>query len=121
MKVSLGRDHVPDVVEIDEYDLWDLDYTLAHIIHPALVKLKNTAHGWFLVDNKDVPSRLRDDGTPDSIEAYTERKWNWVMDEMIWSFEQVLSQKAETDKRTRENRIKHGLILFGKYYRCLWN
>jgi hypothetical protein len=32
-------------VKIHNYDVWSLDHTLAHIIHPALVKLKDCKQG----------------------------------------------------------------------------
>ena len=80
-------------VRIDNYDVWSADHTLALIIHPILIKLKNTKHGSPLVDDEDVPEHLRSTSAPpkenewdtdDNLEA----RWNWVLDEMIWTFEQ---------------------------------
>jgi hypothetical protein len=58
-------------------------------------------------------------------------KWNTIVDEMIWSFEQVLDDESDekfwTDGidwdglRAHNKRIDKGLALFGKYYRNLWD
>jgi hypothetical protein len=82
-------------VRVDYYDVWSADHTLAMIIAPTLKKLKEVQHGYPHVDNDDVPEELRFtltdkeklewDGTVDSKH---EARWNWVLDEMIWAFEQ---------------------------------
>ena len=64
-------------VRIDKWDTWSMDHTLAHVIHPMLVQLKATNHGY--------PSGL------------TEKKWDDIMDEMIWAFEQKLRDDWEGD------------------------
>ena len=64
-------------VRIDKYDTWSMDHTLAHVIHPMLVQLKATNNGY--------PSGL------------TEKKWDDIMDEMIWAFEQKLRDNWEGD------------------------
>ena len=64
-------------VRIDKCDTWSMDHTLAHVIHPMLVQLKATNHGY--------PSGL------------TEKKWDGIMDEMIWAFEQKLRDNWEGD------------------------
>lgn len=85
-------------VQIDNYDTWSLDHTLAHIIYPALLQLKAVKHG--------VPSQLVDDvGGEDwsqqqSFDFYKEshdaafeeacKRWDIILDKMIWSFEQLL-------------------------------
>ena len=82
-------------VHIDYYDIWSADHTLAMIIAPTLKKLKEHQHGYPHVDNEDVPEhlqitkedreKLEHDGTVDSKH---EARWNYVLDEMIWAFEQ---------------------------------
>jgi hypothetical protein len=82
-------------VRVDNYDVWGADHTLAMIIAPTLKKLKEIKHGYPHVDNEDVPEELRFtlsekeeyewDGT---VDAKHEARWNWVLDEMIWAFEQ---------------------------------
>jgi len=84
-------------VRIDYYDTWSADHTLAQIIVPVLKDLKAKKHGSPFVDNEDVPEHLRstaarpltseeeENGTPDEL---FHARWEWVMDEMIWAFEQ---------------------------------
>lgn len=80
-------------IRIDYHDVWSADHTLAMIIAPTLKKLKEVKHGCPHVDNEDVPEGIRNkkedaerfDGTTD---ADWEARWNWVLDEMIWTFEQ---------------------------------
>ena len=59
MKVSIGRypkngNDQKVKVQIDKWDTWNMDCTLAHIIHPMLVQLKATKHGAPNVDDCDV-------------------------------------------------------------------
>ena len=46
-------------VRIDNYDVWNMDVTLAQIILPMLKRLKEVKHGAPKVDNEDVPEHLR--------------------------------------------------------------
>lgn len=79
-------------VHIDNYDVWSADHTLAMIIHPVLVKLKEQKHGSPCVDDEDVPEHLRankKDHSDMSEEDLTiHERWTWVLDEMIWTFGQ---------------------------------
>ena len=100
MKVHIGRypkDYSKERkidVRIDDYDVWGLDHTLAYIIHPALLKLKEVKHGAPGVEDEDVPEELRSTNAPpktndwDTDENFFAR-WDWVLDEMIWAFGQV--------------------------------
>lgn len=82
-------------VHVDYYDVWGADHTLGIIIAPVLKKLKEHKHGYPHVDNDDVPEelhfskedkeKLEHDGT---VDAKHEARWEWVLDEMIWAFEQ---------------------------------
>jgi hypothetical protein len=82
-------------VHVDNYDVWGADHTLGMIIAPTLKKLKEIKQGYPHVDNEDVPEELRFtlsekekrewDGT---VDAKHEARWEWVLDEMIWAFEQ---------------------------------
>ena len=46
-------------VHIDHWDTWSMDHTLAPIILPMLIQLKETKHGAPHVDDKDVPKELQ--------------------------------------------------------------
>lgn len=80
-------------VRIDKYDTWNIDSTLAVIILPMLKQLKVTKHGAPLVAIKDVPKELRPTIAPTNDNGYVDdthfQRWDWVLDEMIWAFEQL--------------------------------
>lgn len=119
-------------VKIDYWDVWNMDYTLSHIILPMLKLLKECQHGCPVTDGSDVPEHL---SPPSTFETDFEKgkvddkntdRWNYILDEMIWSFESILNddmydyQDANECKKHNE-RISNGLKLFGKYYRGLWD
>ena len=81
-----------EYVKIDRYDTWSMDYTLAPIILPMLKQLQKTKHGSPGVDDEDVPEELKSTSAPpkenewDTDENWFKR-WDWVLDEMIFAFE----------------------------------
>ena len=81
-------------IHIDDYDVWDASYTMALIIHPILVKLKEDKQGIPFVDNEDVPEELRDE------KDYGEKKWDYVLDEMIFAFEKLSMADWEDEFRS---------------------
>jgi len=99
-------------VRIDKYDTWSMDHTLANIILPMLKQLQATKHGSPMVDIEDVPEELRitgyDDGSSqfrlkfEDDEQYqkeswdiTHRRWEWVLNEMIFAFEHLIDDTWE--------------------------
>ena len=82
-----------EYVKIDRYDTWSMDHTLAPIILPMLKQLQKTKHGSPSVDDEDVPEGLGLRSTEavakenewDTDENWFKR-WDWVMDEMIFAF-----------------------------------
>ena len=113
-------------VEIEPHDVWSLDWTLAQIIHPALVMLKQQKNGAPWVDPMDVPEELRP--TPEELANYeedarTDELWfdrfDYILDEMIWAFDQI-KQDVNIHSKSDAARINNALRLFGKYYQSLW-
>ena len=108
-------------IRIDRYDGWSADYTLALVILPVLQELQHQKHGAPHVDDDDVPEELKSTSAPpkkndwDTDENWFKR-WDYVLAEMIWAFESVIN---DDDKDSY--RQQNGLILFGKYYRSLWD
>lgn len=101
-------------IRIDPSDTWGMDHTLGMIILPMLKQLKATKHGSQWVDDEDVPHlvkkktkkssdsvrrnvRALDMGEEEDQHADVHVRWEWVLDEMIWAFEQV---NAEDDGRS---------------------
>ena len=105
-------------IRIDDYDIWSMDETLALIILPMLKKLKEHNYGSSTVDNEDVSEDLRIDG--DDLHP---KRWDYVLDEMIWAFERKVENDYLYDEsyKERQKRMNNGFRLFGKYYEALWN
>ena len=112
MKVKMGQPShkgQSTKINIDDWDTWDMDVTLAKIIHPMLIQLKKQNDATPTVHNQDVPAKLRktDENSMD--------RWNWVLDEIIYAF-----SRCKTGEDTPDPREANGLRLFGVYYRALW-
>jgi len=90
-------------VHIDNYDVWGMDHTLSLIIYPMLVKLKSQKHGYGWVHDEDVPKELRSTqpGARDGLtndhdwDNNAERRYEWLLDELIWTFEQLANDGNE--------------------------
>jgi hypothetical protein len=143
-------------VKIDFWDTWSMDHTLADIILPMLKQLQETKHGAPYTDDEDVPEYLRSHmAQPKENEWDTDSlhfmRWDWILAEMIWAFEQKVDDEADSkffdrsecadekfpwnddgqyvskvkyDKEGHEkwqNRKRNGFRLFGKYYENLWD
>ena len=139
-------------VKIDRWDTWSMDHTLAPIILPMLKQLKETKHGAPWVAVEDVPRELRP--TKKEVLKYNAegstdpnffKRWDWVMDEMIWAFEQKCLDNWEEQyygkwvedssktfggyhinaddegRKAHQERMSNGFRLFGKYYENLWD
>jgi hypothetical protein len=88
-------------VRIDRYDIWSMDHTIAHIIHPMLVQLKADKYGGPWVDDEDVPEELRSTSAPPKengwdIDDNHFKRWDYVLERMTWSFEQIIRKDRET-------------------------
>jgi hypothetical protein len=94
--------HPPiNYIRIDRYDTWSMDHTLSDIILPMLRQLQETKHGAPFVDDEDVPEHLHSTAAePKENEWDTDSnhflRWDWVIAEMIWTFEQKVADDAES-------------------------
>ena len=140
-------------VRIDKYDTWGMDHTLSYMIVPMLRQLQATKQGAPMVDDGDVPEHLKASAAePKENEWDTDSnhflRWDWVLGEMIWAFEQKLADDTgdsqfythaepipgedfmDTVSRMKVDdvglrkwhaRKANGFRLFGKYYEALWD
>lgn len=140
-------------IKIDPYDTWNVDDTLSMIVAPMLRQLKNTKHSCARVDDDDVPENLKSTSAPPikhewDIDDNWEARWDYVLDEMIWAFENHDSRidserqffdhsdvvdgdditdqigKIKYDRAGHEawnSRKQNGFRLFGKYFTSLWS
>ena len=98
-------------VEIDPWDTWNMDHTLALIVLPMLKQLKEKQHGAGSVDDKDVPKELRSTSAePKENEWDTDSnhfaRWEWVMDEMIFAFTSKVDDSWEDQFQSGEHDIR---------------
>jgi hypothetical protein len=157
IRVVLDFIHPPiKYVKIDRWDTWSMDHTLAHIILPMLKQLDKEKHGAPYTDDEDVPEYLRSHmAQPKENEWDTDSlhfmRWNWILAEMIWAFEQEIRDddeaeffdhsecgdekfpwdkdgqyisKVKVDREgleAHQKRKANGFRLFGKYYQNLWD
>ena len=147
-------------IKIDPWDAWSLEHTLSPIILPILKQLKKAKHGAPFIADEDVPPKLRanrgvykGNADPalhrieDDVDSKFFKRFDYILDEMIWTFEQLSMDdhegkfydhtearkekdfnksvcKVKVDRvglRKHNERIDNGLRLFGKYYRALWD
>ena len=103
MKVNIGpynEDESEDFerqidIHIDDYDVWGLDHTLSLIILPCLKKLKEKKQGSPYIDMEDVPEELRQKDEDSEEYPSIHDRWGWVMNQMIWSFENIINPQDD--------------------------
>ena len=122
-------------VRIDEYDTWSMDHTLSLIIYPMLVQLKEKKHGSPYVKDEDVPENIRSSAAnpktdENDLDEYHHERWTWVLDQMIWSFNELSNDNPNEpvfDKVNNEGyqaygvKMNNGFRLFGAYFQGLWD
>jgi hypothetical protein len=86
-------------VKIHDYDVWGLDNTLAHIILPALILLKEQKHGTPHTDRDDAPADAIYNDKHDDEDGYNDgfsiKRWEYIMDEMMHAFACELDEDWE--------------------------
>lgn len=123
-----GHDQVVKV-RIDYYDTWSLDHTLAQIIYPGLVQLRDVKHGCFVVDNEDLPEELRAPEGSDVFDMHfelMEKQTNWLFDEMIFAFRARAAQDDDDlePKHPMElyrETVDNPLSMFDKDFVAPWS
>ena len=138
MKVNIGEfpndPKKPRKIEvrIDPWDTWNLDHTLACIIYPALLQIRENKHGIPGVFVWDAEGNERPEGEAQAA-------WLEVLDKMIFSFKEIRDGKpgkseALKSKKKGPNgeeaprpaldayqaKIDEGLRLFAQYFEALW-
>lgn len=155
MKIDLPHpeeiDSVGKQIVIHPWDTWNVDITLSYVIVPLLKQLKETKHGAPAVSLKDVPVELHPpEGQISKLYSHGEtddnyfKRWDWVLDEMIFAFEQKTIDWEDQyygpwvndlekniggefewinhdGLKAHQERMTNGFRLFGKYYENLWD
>jgi hypothetical protein len=99
-------------VKIDRWDTWSMDYTLSPIILPMLRQLKENQHGAGFVDDEDVPEELKSTSAPAKenewdTDANHFRRWEYVLNEMIFAFDHKADDSWEDAFRSGEHDLIH--------------
>ena len=159
MKAYIGRYQKDESKErkisirVDKWDSWNADATIALIAVPILRQLKETKHGAPCTDDDDVPEHIRSTAAKPKeneydIDEFHFARWDWIMDEMIYSLNEVANgnpgddefydwsevdenagvmdqiEKLKVDSdglKAYHERIQNGCRLFGKYFQNLWD
>lgn len=138
-------------IKIDPWDTYSADYTIGCMVYPLLKQFRKDCIGIARIDQEDVPESIRiPQEEYDRLNGFLLIYWQWILDEMIWTFEQVVNRdweeqygSGEIDIKTENgqveygpnhtwkvdqeglqahiNRMQNGFKLFGKYYTNLWN
>lgn len=89
-------------VEIQNFDIWNLDESLAYIIYPALLKLKESKHGipveFAVVGGESWDNQQSFDFYTETVDSAYEEKikqWYEILDKMIWAFGEIIRDKEE--------------------------
>ena len=101
-------------IKIDYWDSWSADYTLALLIHPVLVQLKNTTNSYPEITDEDVYPEITD----------YEKKWDAVLQDMINTFAVYVTEEYWDRDRWTEQQIEEfnrGLSYFSRFYTHLWD
>jgi hypothetical protein len=93
-------------IQVDRWDSWSADHTIALLVVPILKQLKKTKHGAPYTDDDDVPENIRSTVSPAKTENDVDKnffkRWNWILNEMIWAFDQ--------HTKDWESKFHHGKI-----------
>lgn len=83
-------------VEIEPHDTWNMDFTLSWIILPLLLQLKETKQGYpsiLSTSSKQHTGQMSfdfmEDSSSDEFFQDDLKKWDEILDKMIWSFKQL--------------------------------
>jgi hypothetical protein len=109
-----------EYIKIDRYDTWSMDHTLGAIALPMLKQLRENKHGAPHVEDRDVPKGLglRSTEAPAKenkwdTDANHFKRWDWVLDEMIFAFEHKLDDSWQD--AFRSGKIDHKTVA------CEWD
>jgi len=124
MKINIGKYKKSGEqnmrIVIDPYDTWNMDSTLAHIILPMLIQLRQTKQGSPMIDDEDVPHLPKKGissnennqydlfSSDEQDELFWDQyhvRWEWVLSEMIFAFRSLVTDNWDEKYFTGESDI----------------
>ena len=144
MKVNLGkpsRKNSANTVVIHDFDIWNVDYTVARIIHPLLLRYRENMTGYpelwedGMVTHHCYDRQLHFDFIDEDVERdYLLKKWQTIVDKMCRAFGMIVEKEKWEDTwldlsyhehKIEESKyykaVDEGLALFAKHYHSLWD
>ena len=100
-----------EYVKLDRWDVWSMDNTLAMIILPLLLQLKQQKCGAPLVKDEDVPDELKSSTSVENPSSHGTdtnyfKRWDYAIDEMIWAFTQLNIDGHDSEFFTHKPSVK---------------
>lgn len=129
MRIDIGpyEDRVNEVgerldrrinIHLDDYDTWNMDYTLALIIVPMLKQLRDTGHGapGDIIEFQQTSNQAQDSfpfyGEEDDMAwSAGHQRWLKMLDEMIWAFEQVIEPQDNIFWKPKDKELPLDTVL----------
>lgn len=100
-------------VRIDPWDSWSAYRNLALVILPVLKQVKEAKYGTPMIDFQDVPEHL---ATID----FQEQGWQYIVDEMIFAFENVVDDSWEDQFVSGESDLRTEVLKWTETGEPLW-
>ena len=131
----------PPEITIDDFDIWNVDYTVARIVHPLLLKYRENMHGYpelwedGMITSHNYDRQLHFDFIDEEVEReYLLNKWKGIVDKMCRAFGMIVHKEDWEDTwvglsfhehKIEESKfyetVDEALALFGKHYHSLWD
>ena len=91
-------------IKTDSWDSWSADHTMAMLILPIMKDLKNKKQSYGFILDEDVPEELRSTNSTKNHEYdwddLSQKRYEWVLDEIIWSLDKVIDESWEDQFHT---------------------
>lgn len=96
VKITKRKTHI----QIDPSDVWNMNHTLAKIIYPMLLRLKETKqgipHDFAITGGEEYSDQECFEFYESNTELFNKKvqEWDVVLDKMIWSFKQLIEDNT---------------------------
>jgi hypothetical protein len=113
---------------MENWEKWDLKYSIAEFIVPRLEAYKNE------VENNNImsiPLWIEDHNLPFVLKQNTEfsqeeinlinKAWADILKKILFAFKSLLDPKSELSSEELQKMQNEGMQLFAKYYFNLWD
>jgi len=119
MHIHLGpyRKNRKVLVQINDYDVWNMDHTLSIIIVEMLIKLKQHCHSYPL----DFAEENMHDGVNYGGQGGGIKAWHNIIDQIIEGFSIMADKNWPSVEIEDITKAQHALNLFSHYYMDLWD